>query len=207
MKRHLLFIVIVAFSLPASAFYSGWEDGPWEREDVDDGLVVYLNEQADEDVPAVRVDTVIDASPAEVFAIMIRHDRARNQEDVVAYDILKQSKDGFVTYQRVDPTGIDPRDFILEGSYIRPKGEGGSYAFRWKASSAGPKATDAAVRVRTAEGVFALEPAAGGKKTRASYRSLFDPEVSAPSFFVTRALVSDATDRVRALRRDASSAR
>jgi hypothetical protein len=204
MKQVHIFAIAVALTLvPAltTAFYRGWESGPWEKHDTDEGLVVYLNESAHSDVPAVRVDGTIDAPAKDIFEVMIRHDRARDQADVVAYDILETRDDGFRTYQRIDPTGIGPRDFILRGSFVRPKGGSGSYAFRWKASSKGPKPKDDVVRVKVAEGVFALEPI-DDDTTRVSYRSLFDPKVPAPGFVIRRALVSDAVDRVVALRRD-----
>lgn len=203
MKKTTTLLLFVLFFLSGSgtlAFYKGWENGPWELSDEDDGLKIYVNDSAHPDVPAVRVDTVIAAPPSKVFEVVIEHDRARNQEDVTAYEVLEQSRDGFTTYQRVDPPAIDERDFVLRGTFVRAKGKGGSYAFRWKAAADGPEPKDGVVRVDTVEGVFALEPTADGDKTRVSYRSLFDPRVSAPSFFIKRALVSDATDRVEDLR-------
>ncbi len=199
-------VFLAPLALNADYKYSGWENGPWELHDMQYGIKVYINEKAPADVAAFRADAVIDLPADKIFPILIDHERARKNPVMDAYKVLKTENGRTLIYQRVKDSIVNPRDYILWTRSFKPeKPNTGRYGFVWESAKKGegPAPKDEYVRVTNVKGSFILTPIDGGKRTRVSYRSLFDPGAFAPTMLVNSALSDATVDFVERLRKDA----
>ncbi len=197
-------VLLFASGLAASYPYTGWQKGPWEKEGTDDGITIYSNSDAPGDNKAYRADAVLDAPPSKVFPLVISHERARSWSFMADYRVIKEKGNRAVVYQKVDQSGLDPRDYTIRSFHFKPAKENqGTYGFVWEeANKAGPPSNDDAVRVEHVAGSLILTPVDGGKKTRVSYRFLMDPGTWVPAFIVNSALEDSAVEVIERLRED-----
>lgn len=197
----LLFGTAVTASGPS---YDGWQAGPWQKHDRDEGITVWVNEKAATGgVEAVRADVVIDAPAHKIFPILIDPDRASKYSFIADFRVIKRYDDWGYLYQRVQTTGVDDRDFTVKVSMIKPKSENsGPYGWVWKeANHKGPDPIDGVVRAQGVEGSYYLTPLSDGK-TLVSYRVYFDPDSWVPNFLINRAVRDSAFETVKRLRSD-----
>jgi len=206
MRTTIAFFVttLLSTSLLAAYPYSGWQKGPWEKEDTTNGITIYSNEEAPGDYDAFRADTVLDAPPSEVFPLVISHERASSWSFMKKYEVLSSKGNRAIVYQMVDRSGLSPRDYTIRSYHFQPSKENrGTYGFVWEqANQAGPDETDEAERVEHVAGSMILEPVENGTKTRISYRFVMDPGTWVPDFIVNSALEDSAVEVLTQLRDD-----
>lgn len=207
-RAALVSILLISLTaLDASAqVYSGWQRGPWEKFDRDEGIQVFTNEEPPKGtgVDAVRVDIILDGPIEDLFKLCIDHDRASKFSFVREYKVLKQTdKDAYI-YQRVKESGLADRDFTIHIKLIRPTPENNnSWGFSWQqANDKGPAPRDGIVRATMVAGSYVLTPLKDGR-TQLSYRLIFDPNTWIPDFVLRRAVRNAAVETVKTLRRDA----
>ena len=191
-------------TLIAAPNYTGWQKGPWEKYDNDDGVTMYINESVPTGVDAVRVDTVLPYPADQLFPIITDPERAKSYSFIKEFRPIENHGTWGYLYQRVRATGVDDRDFTVRLDLFQPDTpNAGPYGWRWiQANEHGPKETDA-VRATVAAGSYVLTPIANGTQTRVSYRIWFDPGTWVPDFLVNPAVRSSAKETVIRLRKDA----
>ncbi len=212
MRRLVVFTVLalVSLALSGSAFaegpaYKTWQKGPWKQHDRDQGITVYINEEAAQGgVEAVRADLIINAPADKIFPILIDPDRAKSYSFIAEFKVVGHYGDWGYLYQRVQTTGVDDRDFTVHLRMIKPSTpNGGPYGWVWKeANEKGPKPVDGVVRAVGVQGSYFLTPLKSGQ-TLVSYRVYFDPDSWVPNFLINRAVRNSAFETVKRLRSDA----
>jgi hypothetical protein len=205
-----LVCAILAFAVSSSAFaegpnYNGWQKGPWQKHDRDEGITTYINEKAAQgSVEAVRADLIINAPADKIFPILIDPDRAKSYSFIAEFKVVGHYGDWGYLYQRVQTTGVKDRDFTVHLKMLEPKtANTGPYGWVWKeANEKGPKPVDGVVRAQGVQGSYFLTPLSSNQ-TLVSYRVYFDPDSWVPSFLINRAVRSSAFETVKRLRSDA----
>lgn len=200
----LVLLLLVSTALIAAPKYEGWQKGPWEKYDEDNGITMYLNEKVPTGVDAVRVDTVLPYPADRIFPIITSEERARSYSFIKEFKVIENNGTWGYLYQRVKATGVDDRDFTVRLEIMEPDVPNtGPYGWRWtQANDKGPPKTDA-VRATVAAGSYILTPIDGGKRTHVSYRLWFDPGTWVPDFLVNPAVRASADETVIRLRKDA----
>ena len=209
-RGQLVLLLLLMFGFvgeaTAEAPYTGWQKGPWEKHDEEDGIKIYLNDSVPGGVDAIRVDTVMDYPADKLFPIITSEERARSYSFIREFKVIANynNKWGYL-YQRVMSTGIDDRDFTVKLRIVIPKtANGGPYGWKWKqANEKGPKPKDGVVRASVVAGSYFLTPIDGGKRTLVSYRLWFDPTTWVPDMLVNPALRGGAVETVQRLVTDA----
>ena len=207
--RRLVQIVMVLFvlasSATASAFnYTGWQKGPWEFHKEKKGMKMWLNEEVPTGVHGVRVDTVVDLPPHDIFPILMDEKRQSEYSFIREFKILKRYDRWGYLYQRVKATGIQDRDFTVRLVMLYPEvANGGPYGWVWtQANDKGPPERDGVVRATVVAGSYVLTPLKGGR-THISYRLWFDPSSWVPDFLINNAVRNGAFETVEQLRKEA----
>lgn len=197
-------LLVVSGSLMASPIYQGWQKGPWEKYDKDNGVTVYLNEDVPTGVDAVRVDAILPYPADQLFPIITDPERARTYSFIKEFRPIENHGNWGYLYQRVSATGVKDRDFTVRLDLMSPKiPNTGPYGWTWKqANDKGPPPTDA-VRATVTSGSYILTPVENGTKTLVSYRLWFDPGTWVPDFLVNPAVRASAIETVVRLRQDA----
>lgn len=198
-------LVLTPTAMANGPQYLGWQGGPWERHQRDEGITVYINEEAATGgVEAARADVIIDAPADKIFPILIDPERAKKYSFIADFRVIERHADWGYLYQRVQTTGVDDRDFTVLVRMVKPDApNAGPYGWVWKeANQKGPGPIDGVVRAKGVEGSYYLTPLKGGR-TRVSYRVYFDPDSWVPNFLINRAVRDSAYETVKRLRIDA----
>ena len=186
--------------------YTGWQKGPWEHYDSEDGITVWTNDQVETGVEAVRAEAMIPLPASKLFPIIIDEDRAKGYSFIGDFEILERHDDWGYLYQRVKATGVDDRDFTVRLQMVKPTVENaGPYGWQWtQANDKGPGPKDGIVRATRVQGSYLLTPVGDGTKTLVSYRVWFDPNSWVPNFLINNAVRDSATETVRRLMQDSA---
>jgi hypothetical protein len=202
----LLFSALGATTVSAQQLHSGWQKGPWELFDKEEGLTIYTNDEPPKGtgVDAVRVDAILNGPIDDLFKLVIDHDRAAKFSFVREYKVLSQSDSDAYVYQRVKDSNLDDRDFTIHITLIRPtEANKNSWGFAWtQANSKGPAPRPGIVRATMVQGSYVLTPLKDGR-TQLSYRLIFDPNTWIPDFVLRRAVRGAAVETMKTLRIDA----
>jgi hypothetical protein len=199
--------VLVLLLVPiatAEAFQpKGWQRGPWEKYDSEDGMTIYINDSMPTGVDAVRVDGTIPLPADRVFEVILDEKRAGSYSFVRDFKVLERKENSGYVYQRVGSPGLRDRDFTARVDIIRPTTlNGGPYGYAWKqANWRGPKPKDGVVRAVGIAGLCIVTPKKDGTSA-VSYRVWFDPSTWVPDFLINPAVRNAAVEQVRRLRRD-----
>lgn len=202
----LLVAFVLGFAGSASAFkYTGWQKGPWEFHKKKKGMKMWLNEEVATGVHGVRVDTVVDMPPHDIFPVLMDEARQAEYDHIREFKIIKKYNGWGYLYQRVKATGIQDRDFTVKLVMLYPKvANSGPYGWIWtQANDKGPPERDGVVRASVVAGSYVLTPLDGGKRTHISYRLWFDPSSWVPDFLINGAVRSVAFNTVDQLRDEA----
>ena len=202
----LICLVFGAIASPAAAFkYSGWQNGPWEFHKKKKGMKMFLNDSVTTGVDGVRVDTVVDMPPHDIFPILMDEKRQAEYSFIREFKIIERYDRWGYLYQRVKSTGIQDRDFTVKLVMLYPDyPNGGQYGWVWnQANDKGPAERDGVVRASVVSGSYVLTPIKKGTQTHISYRLWFDPNVWVPNFLINAAVRSAAFETVDQLRKEA----
>lgn len=173
-RRFIQILVILfafGFASSAAAFnYTGWQKGPWEFHKKKKGMKMWINEDVPSGVHGVRVDTVVDLSPHDIFPVLMDEKRQAEYSFIREFKIIEKHPRWGLLYQRLKATGIQDRDFTVRLVMLYPKiVNGGPYGWVWnQANDKGPPERDGVVRANVVSGSYVLTPLKGGK-TRISY--------------------------------------
>ena len=202
----LLVVLLLGFSSVASAFnYTGWQKGPWEFYKEKDHMKMWLNEEVATGVHGVRVDTVVDLPPHDIFPVLMDEKRQAEYSFIREFKIIEKHPRWGYLYQRLKATGIQDRDFTVRLDMLYPAAvNAGPYGWVWtQANDKGPAERDGIVRATVVAGSYVLTPIDGAKRTRISYRLWFDPGSWVPDFLINGAVRRGAFETVAQLRTEA----
>ena len=155
-------------------------------------LVVYNRERGGSSVKEIKGVGTIDApnwvvknvlDDSEHYASFMPY---MQESRVISHDAGSHSK---IAYAKVNPPLISPRDYTLIVHDESTKNADGSvtYKNRWDAANEkGPAEKPGVVRVKITDGYWLLEPADGGKKTKATYQLYTDGGGGIPSFIANQ---------------------
>lgn len=205
--QFLLVLFVLGTSSSAAAFnYTGWQKGPWEFHKEKKGMKMWLNEEVPTGVHGVRVDTIVDMPPHDIFPVLMDEKRQSEYSFIREFKILKRYDRWGYLYQRVKSTGIQDRDFTVKLIMLYPDVPNtGPYGWVWtQANDKGPPERDGVVRASVVAGSYVLTPLNGGKRTRISYRLWFDPSSWVPDFLINAAVRNAAFETVDELRVEAN---
>jgi hypothetical protein len=143
------------------------------------GIKVYRREQR----PGIELaaEGTFDASPERVRRVLIDYPNHRRwQKHLKENRILARGVDSLDVYQRLDLPVLDDRDFTL---HVTWGADADVFWMRFAAmNERGPAPVQGVVRVTAHSGGWRLEPADGGKSTRAVYRFHLDLAGSFPAW-------------------------
>jgi hypothetical protein len=177
----------------------------WEVAKKTDSLTVFARERKGSRVKEMRAEGVIAAPPEKVWkAIRDYESYAETMPYTEVARVLSREDGGKVTYlySVINAPLVDRRDYVIRLVDESKWADGqGFLRVTWTpANDRGPPKPDNVVRVEVNEGYWHLEPAEGGKKTRAVYYVYTNPGGSVPRWLVNRAnssAVPDVFEHVR----------
>lgn len=154
-------------------------------------LTIFERTRAGTKLREYKAIGIIHAAPAAVKAVL---------DDVEAYPgfmpyvkearVLSRDANSRVSYQRIEPPLVSPRDYTIRVRTETLGGPGENAVFRntWTAANdLGPAEKKGVTRVHVTEGSWLLEPVNGGKATRATYVVFTDSGGTLPAFVANAA--------------------
>jgi hypothetical protein len=186
----ILVCAALAASLPAGADELpevGARPPQWSlhdrRDDPAGGYAVYRQELPGSEIPAYRLEAVIDAPPAVVAAAAARtaadpEAREANMEKTV----LRDDGDTIVVYSYVHLPVVADRDVITRAELSRDPATG-VHRMRWAVSDEGPPPKPGVVRLARSSGAWEFSPIDGGR-TRVVYENHTDLGGSIPAWII-----------------------
>ncbi len=201
----VLFVFVFASAGTAVAYnYTGWRKGPWVFHKEKKGMKMWLNEEVPTGVHGVRVDTIVDMPPHDIFPVLMDEKRQAEYSFIREFKILKRGERWGYLYQRVRSTGIQDRDFTVKLLLLYPEVEnGGPYGWIWdQENDKGPPERNGIVRASVVSGSYVLTPLDNGTRTRISYRLWFDPASWVPDFLINNAVRNAVFETVDQLREE-----
>lgn len=180
----------------------------WEVAAQEDNLTVYARDRKDTSVREMKAVGTIDAPPEKVWKALRDYDHySKNMPYTeVSKIVAREGGDKVIWFYSVVNTPIvAKRDYCIKLTDVS-KWDGGKGYLKviWTASNdkAPPKQEDV-VRVTVNDGYWLLEPADGGKKTKATYYVFTDPGGSLPKWLVNKANSSAVPDVFEATKKAA----
>jgi len=177
----------------AALLLLGWvnpshaEEPAWAVVAQDGGLTIYQRPHPGSDLQEFKAVGVIQA-PTDAVKRVLEDVEAHPQFMPYLKEVRVLSRDAKsrVSYQRVSPPLIGDRDYTVRVTFdTRRTPEGSFYSSRWQAANdVGPPVRKGITRVIVTQGSWQLEPAEGGRATRAIYQIFSDPEGSVPTAIV-----------------------
>ncbi len=136
---------------------------------------------------------VLAGSPDRVLAVLIDYPSHKRWQKHLREQRILARGEGFVdVYERLELPVLDDRDFVVHVTW------GSEGELRWlrfvAATSGGSPPVDGVVRVTAHSGSWRLEPAAGGRRTRATYRFHIDLAGSFPMWLGSGQATNDLPD-------------
>ena len=138
-------------------------------------------------------DGSFSAPPERVQRVLIDYpSHGKWQKHLRANRVLARGERSLDVYQRLNLPVIDDRDYTL---HVTWGDDGGVLWTRFvTANDRGPAPVSGVVRVRDHAGAFRLEPAEGGKSTRAVYRFYLDLAGSVPMWAAKGQALNDIAE-------------
>ena len=164
------------------------KDG-WKFATKSNDVAIYSRVRAGSSLKEFKAVGGIDAPTRAVHAVI---DDVDSYPSFMPYTaecrLIKRDGDTIITYQRLSPKICADRDYTLRISKKSwPAADGTAYMNRWSpANEFGPPEKKGAVRVKTCEGSWLLEPDGPGK-TRATYSVYTDTAGAIPAFLANHA--------------------
>ena len=157
-----------------------------------DDLTVYARERKGTKVREMRAVGVIPAPPQKVWKAIRDYDAYTETMPYteVSRVISREGGDKVIyLYSVINAPLVDRRDYAIRLVDESKWKDGQGYLrVTWKpANDKAPEKPDNVVRVEINEGYWHLEPADGGKKTKATYYVYTDPGGSVPQWIANRA--------------------
>ncbi len=179
-------------ALAAAAFspVRGEDSAPWKVVSQSPDLTIYERPRKGSDLREFKATGPIAAAPVVVKRVL---------DDVEAYPafmpylaeahIISQDSKSRVSYQRISPPLVGDRDYTVRVKFeTRRTAEGTCFCNRWQAANElGPAAKKGVTRVNVTEGYWQLDPADGGRATRATYFIFSDSGGSLPTSILNTA--------------------
>jgi hypothetical protein len=153
------------------------------RDDPAGGFAVYRQELPGSEIPAYRLEAVLDAPPEAVAAAA-----ARTAADPEARDanmektVLRDDGDVIVVYSYIHMPLVADRDVITRAELSRDPATG-IHRMRWRVSDEGPPPKPGVVRLTDSSGAWEFSPLAG-ERTRVVYENHTDIGGSIPGWIV-----------------------
>jgi ribosome-associated toxin RatA of RatAB toxin-antitoxin module len=165
---------------------AGPDDAAWRHAGEHDGILVEQRAVAGSSLLEVRATGRSPLPPEAVLATVWDH---RAYVQFVPYlkhlDVLAEGADWLVVYEQVAMPVVTDRDYTIRLTRgVTTAGGGFTVAFH-SVPGEGPPESDAYVRVREIEGMWLIEPDAGGG-CRAAYSVRSDPGGILPAWIVNR---------------------
>jgi hypothetical protein len=153
------------------------------RDEAAGGYAVYRQELAGSEIPAYRLEAVLDAPPAAVAAAA-----ARTAADPEARDanmdktVLRDDGDTIVVYSYIHMPLVADRDVITRAELSRDPATG-VHRMSWQVSDEGPPPKPGVVRLTRSSGAWEFWPLPDGR-TRVVYENHTDIGGSIPAWIV-----------------------
>jgi hypothetical protein len=188
----------------------------WKREKrTSDGIVIYSSDSPGSPVKQVKAETVVDATPAQVWQALMDRDTYEGVSTHGEKNVIYKTEEESVWHkcQLLAYPMISRRDYPLRyESFAEPST--GTYRLVWTvANERGPAPQRSVVRITSCEGHLGLTPHGDGRRTAVVYWLHLDPGGSVPAWVANAANRSSVPDLLRAVRdaarqrRDQRSAR
>jgi hypothetical protein len=169
---------------------------------VDGDVVVYARSLASERIEEIQAEAVLDATPAEVRAVLIDEAYSRTRPHVVEYRVVtRPSPSQVVTYTRLNFPVLDDRDFFLLNQLEEDLAPDGSGRFRasWRVWDQERPARAEVIRVKVNEGYWEVSPEPDGRaRVHAFFH--FDPGGNVPAWAVEAGQTRVVPETLRGLR-------
>jgi len=184
-------------------------EGGWERAKHDDGVTVYLKNEAGRALPVFKGIGTVDGSLFELLAVL--DDATRHTEwmaNCVKSKILKPINEfDRIMYNRTEaPWPVSDRDVVIEAT-CSANMERKEFLSQFRNVSYGPMPKqDGAVRMPRLRGFWRFE-ALDEKRTKATYQIDADPGGMLPDWVVERASVNLPIQSIVGLRRQVRKTR
>jgi len=184
------------------------DDPEWEQISKNDSLTIFTRTHPGIAVKEIRAVGSIDAPNWVVRKVV---DGVEDYPSFMPYltktQVIERKDREVISYFRLDPPFIGPRDVTVAVSNHGEKREDGSvvYQLHWApVNGIGPPPSRDITRITLDEGSWKLEPADGGKKTIATYTILTDGGGGLPPFVINFANRQGVENLFAAVRKQAA---
>jgi len=168
------------------------------------GVLVEAREVESSAIHQLRATGDIDASPADVFAVITAFEKQKGVAHIEEVRILHRDDREVIFWSMMNPPLLSRRDWVLRAR-LEPLLPGGTMRVTWEQYDApdAPAPRPGVIRLRVNSGGWVIEPLGNGSRTHARYEMSIDPGGLVPAWAANRVMQSEMPPAFKAARRDA----